>query len=66
MNPLKTEHALDRSETAYNEWKAWVWHRPNCRVAGIGEHLHPSCTCGLAEKLAAIHQPDPAAIGERE
>ena len=50
------------SET-YQEWKPWIWHKPNCCVVGIEDHDHMKCTCGLAQKLKAIGPEDPRAQG---
>ena len=48
---------------AYQTWKSWIWHKSNCRVVGIGDHLHASCTCGLAAKLEVIGVEDPREKG---
>jgi len=53
-------------EAAHTIFKPWIWHKTACRVASIAEHDHKLCTCGLADLLASIHQPDPRAAGDRE
>jgi len=50
-------------DATYQEWKSWIWHKPNCRVVSIAEHDHLKCTCGLAAKLGAIGVEDPRTQG---